>query len=365
MFDLSRVARWQNQKRAAVLAFVAASCTLLLCSLILSVPSIDDALTGRPEYLRWITDRTARTVAARTNAEFPVIARHDDAYDCDKIGNVSAGDSNDILYVFTYSETSRSLCFVTYQRARETATQSRSEVLSSNSGQNYGRQLSTPIAAVPVGPLDKVPGVVPWLLHWRRHVDAAVLARAGNAQLRQAMPPSMSVLPVDVSLQLAELREVVAQRHNAMNAVLLSLSLISVLCLLLSAAVGLVLYRRVRRECARCGMVLGFATFIREDLCVVGERARTMYRCAQEASAEELRRATALQQARETLKGRLQSFLEVADSEPQRLRIRDCLERTDVEDMRNVLRDVESNRHRRGLRALDGTRHYIAMRLEQ
>ncbi len=47
MFDLSRVARWQNQKRAAVLAFVAASCTLLLCSLILSVPSIDDALTSR------------------------------------------------------------------------------------------------------------------------------------------------------------------------------------------------------------------------------------------------------------------------------------------------------------------------------
>ena len=30
------------------------------------------------------------------------------------------------------------------------------------------------------------------------------------------------------------------------------------------------------------------------------------------------------------------------DSEPQRLRIRDCLERTDLEDMRNVLRDVES-----------------------
>ena len=100
MFDLTRVARWQKQKRAAVLAFVAASCTLLLCSLILSVPSLDDALSGRPEYLRWITDRTARAVAARTNGEFPVIARHDDAYDCDKIGNMSAGDSNEILYVF-------------------------------------------------------------------------------------------------------------------------------------------------------------------------------------------------------------------------------------------------------------------------
>jgi hypothetical protein len=343
VFDLSRVARWQNQKRAAVLAFVAASCTLLLCSLILSVPSLDDALTGRPEYLRWITDRTARTVAARTNGEFPVIARHDDAYDCDKIGNMSAGDSNDILYVFTYSETSRSLCFVTYQRARESATQSRSEVLSSNSSQNYGRQVSTPIAAVPVGHLSiKFPESYLTLLHWKTHVDAALLARAGNAQLRPAMPPSMSVLPVDVSLQLAELREVVAQRHNTVNAVLLSLSLISVLCLLLSAAAGLVLYRRVRPECARCGMVLGFATSIREDLCAVGERARTMYRCAQETSAEELRRATALQQARETLKERLQSFLEVADSEPQRLRIRDCLERTDLEDMRNVLSDVES-----------------------
>lgn len=125
-------------------------------------------------------------------------------------------------------------------------------------------------------------------------MDAALLARAGNAQLRQAMPHSMSVLPVDVSLQFAELREAVAQRHNTVNAVLLSHSLISVLCLLLSAAVGLVLYRRVRPECARCGMVLGFATFSREDLCVVGERARTMYRCAQEASAEELRRATPL-----------------------------------------------------------------------
>ena len=42
-------------------------------------------------------------------------------------------------------------------------------------------------------------------------------------------------------------------------------------------------------------------------------------------AAEELKRATALRQARETLKERLQSFLEVADSEPQRLRLRDCL----------------------------------------
>ncbi len=147
MFDLTRVARWQKQKKAAVLAFTAASCSLLLCSLILFVPSLDDALSGQPEYLHWITDRTARAVAARTNGEFPVIARHDDAYDCDRVGNMSAGDSNDILYVFTYSETSRSLCFVTYQGARESATQSRSEVLSSNSGQNYGRQLNTPIAS--------------------------------------------------------------------------------------------------------------------------------------------------------------------------------------------------------------------------
>jgi hypothetical protein len=112
VFDLSRVARWQNQKRAAVLAFVAASCTLLLCSLILSVPSLDDALSGRPEYLT--------------------------------------------------------------------------------------------------------------LLHWKTHADPALLARAGNAQLRQAMPPSMSVLPVDMSLPWAELREAVARRHNNVNAVLRS-----------------------------------------------------------------------------------------------------------------------------------------------
>lgn len=63
----------------------------------------------------------------------------------------------------------------------------------------------------------------------------------------------MSVLPVDVALQMVELREVVAQRHNTVNAVLLSLSLISVLCLLLSVAVGWVLYRRVRPESARAG----------------------------------------------------------------------------------------------------------------
>jgi hypothetical protein len=324
VFDLTRVARWQKQKTAAVLAFVAASCTLLLYLLILSVPSLDEARSGRPEYLRWITDRTARAVAARTNDEFPVIARHDDAYDCDKTRNMSAGDSDDILYVFTYSETSRSLCFVTYQRARESVAQSSSEVLSSNSGQNYGRQFSAPIAAVPVGYLSiKFPESYLALLHWRAHVGPAILARAGNAQLRQAMPPSMSVLPVDVSLRLPELRESVAQRHDTVNAVLISLSLISVLCLLLSVAVGWVLYRHVHPECARCGMALGFTAFIREDLCAVGERAHSMYRGAQEASAEELRRATALREARETLKERVQSFLEVADSEAQRLLIRD------------------------------------------
>jgi hypothetical protein len=42
------------------------------------------------------------------------------------------------------------------------------------------------------------------------------------------------LLPVDVSLQLAELREAVAQRHNTVNAVLLSFTLISGL----SAAFG-------------------------------------------------------------------------------------------------------------------------------
>lgn len=163
MFDLSRVARWQNQKRAAVLAFVAASCTLLLCSLILSVPSLDDALTGRPEYLWWITDRTARTVAARTNGEFPVIARHDDAYDCDKIGNMSAGDSNDILYVFTYSETS----FVVFRhlptrtgirhakQIRGSEFQLWSELWSAAQHPDRCR------AGRP--PLDKVPGVVPYV----------------------------------------------------------------------------------------------------------------------------------------------------------------------------------------------------------
>jgi hypothetical protein len=68
VFDLTRVVRWQKQKKAAVLAFTAASCSLLLCSLILFVPSLDDALSGQPEYLRWITDRTARAVAARTSS---------------------------------------------------------------------------------------------------------------------------------------------------------------------------------------------------------------------------------------------------------------------------------------------------------
>jgi len=71
-------------KKAAVLAFVAASCTLLFCSLILSVPSLDDALTGRPEYLRGSqTERLAPWPQEPTvNSRH---ARHDDAYDCDKI----------------------------------------------------------------------------------------------------------------------------------------------------------------------------------------------------------------------------------------------------------------------------------------
>ena len=343
MFDLSRVARWQKRKRAAVLAFVTASCMLLLCAFILFVPSLDDALSSPPQYLRWITDRTARAVAARTNSEFPVIARHDDRYDCDKIQNTSTGNSDDIFYVFTYSETSHSLCFVTYQRAPESLVRSGAEVLGSSSDENYGRPFSTPIAVVPVGHLSiKFLDSYLTLLHWRTHVDPGLLARAGNAHLRQAMPLSMPTLPADVSLPLVELREAVAQRHNTVNVVLLFLSVISLLGMLLSTAAGWGLYRRVRLECVRCGMVLGFRTFIGEDLAGVAERARTQFRCAQEASAEELRKATALRQVRQALSEPLQWFLEVADSEPERLRLRACLERADLEDMKNVLRDVES-----------------------
>ena len=93
---LAKIERYQAIKATSIRAFVAASCLWLFVCGLRFVHYLDDMLSGRPQYLRWITERTAEAVAVKTNREFPVLVRQDETYDCDKIRNMLSGDTGDV-----------------------------------------------------------------------------------------------------------------------------------------------------------------------------------------------------------------------------------------------------------------------------
>jgi hypothetical protein len=342
VLDADKFIRAERAKRALVTAFGAGVFVLLIASGLRFVPRFDDALSGRPEYLHAIADRMAQSLADSTNREIPVLVRQQE-FDCDRTQNVPSRDTDVLYYLFIYSEKAKSLCFVTSQPLQTGVRSANQLLLSDGTDKWFGQPLKQEVAAEPIAHFSlKFPDSYLSLLHWRTPIEPARLARAGSAQLRRAIPQSMPLTDIDISLQLPELRKAVAKRHDAVNLALSCLIVSSLLTVIISVFRGWHLRREMLDECRRYGKGLHFREFLTGDLYFISAEAARTYRTLQEAAAKELRQQTLQKQSLEELQGRLRGLLAIVDSDPERQRITQVIERADIAETRHVVQDIEA-----------------------
>lgn len=343
MLDAHKFIRAERAKRTILVAFGAGLIVLLIASTLRFVPSFNDALSGRPEYLHAIADRMARSLADSTNHELPVLVRQQQEYDCDRTQNVPSRDTDDLYYLFIYSEKAKSLCFITSQPV-QTAVRSVSQLLlSGRTDESFGQPLKHDFTAEPIAHFSLTfPDSYLTLLHWRTPVEPARLARAGSAQLRRAIPQSMPITDVDISLQLPELRKAVGRRHDAVNLVLSCLMVMSILTVAASVLKSWRLHREMVEECSLYGKELSFREFLTGDLYFVSTEAVRIYRATQEAAAKELRQQTLQKQSLEELQGRLRGLLEIANNDAKRQEIAQAIESGDSAETRQLVQDIEA-----------------------
>lgn len=343
MLDADKFIRAERAKRAILVALGAGFILLLIASGLRFVPRFDDALSGPPEYLHAIADRMARSLGDSTNHELPVLVRQQQEFDCDRTQNVPSRDTDDLYYLFIYSEKTKLLCFITCQPVQTGVRSGNPLILSGRTDESFGQPLKQEVTSEPIAHFSlKFPDSYLTLLHWRTPIDPARLARAGSAQLRRAIPQSMPLTDVEISLQLPELRKAVARKHDTVNLVLFSFIAISALGVAISAFRGRQLWREMVEECGRYGKELGFREFLTDDLYFIGAEAARTYRATREAAATEVRQQMLQKQSLEELQGRLRGLLAIVDSDADRQKITQAIERADLPGTRQVVQDIEA-----------------------
>lgn len=70
------------------------------------MPRFNDVASGKPEYVRILTDAFARQLAAQTQRQLPVIVEQDEDAPCPAVNSLTFADEEirGTLYVLTYSE---------------------------------------------------------------------------------------------------------------------------------------------------------------------------------------------------------------------------------------------------------------------
>jgi hypothetical protein len=331
-----------QKKKAVALLILASIFFLIVCLGLRFVPTINDAVYGEPEYMRWIADRFARSLASKVGEDFAIIAVRDEKKGCQQVGNITAFNEDDLYYVLSYSEQLHSLCFLTYAKPLAGSNHSEALVLTQESGRNYGHKLDAPVKVVPVGHVNVTfPVSYLSLLHWRARIDPSTFGRVGDATVQRSLAELLSVSFVDVSINFGDLRAAVADRHNSINSMLTSVIFISLLLTSFGAVRAWTLYRSFRAFLVRYDAQVGFGTFLSDDLRRIGSRAHEAHQQREKRLLEQARAAILLKRSKEAIRGRLESMRNALPDAQQRLRVQDCLDRDDFDEMRTLVQALQ------------------------
>ena len=76
--DAAQFELLERNKRRTLFALCLTAIVLLVVSALRFVPRLNDALSGKPEYVRILTETFGRQLATQTQMQFPVIVEPDE-----------------------------------------------------------------------------------------------------------------------------------------------------------------------------------------------------------------------------------------------------------------------------------------------
>ena len=220
--DAAQIELLERSKRRAVLVLCLTAVGLLVLSTLRILPRLNDALSGKPEYVRILTDTFGRQLGTQTQMQFPVIVEQDEHGTCQALiaPSISEGEIRGSIYLLTYSEQQDRTCVTTYVVPAETSRFSTLRGFTPAEGKNYGPALLGTVKAIAE---DRIVHVYApeYLrrLHWR-YTPHFPLSPSEAASLRSQSYYSGATQPggsVSIDFDYGELRAEIAKRHQIVN----------------------------------------------------------------------------------------------------------------------------------------------------
>lgn len=349
MVDTAQTELLERWKRRIVSALCVTTVVVLILSALRFVPWLNDALSGKPEYIRILTEMFARQFVAQTQMQFPVVVEHNEQVLCQAVNAPSVPDEEirGTIYILTYSEQQRLTCITTYVVPTDASKFAVQRSVTPADGKNYGPTLLVAVDAVPQDRIFHV--YAPEYLrrlHWR-YKPHFPLSASEAASLRSqsyysgAKPAGDSSVSID--FDYGELRAEIGMRHGRMNVVLSSLlagsTLVSLFCLrrLWRA------YRVASQSCGLYELKLTPRVFLKENIAAKLNTARHEYFWRQQQTHVRLREQERLRTLKASWEEGLYSALTNLTDEQLRRRVHECLEREpeDYEEMKSLWVEVQ------------------------
>lgn len=336
MPDMPEFREVQRRKRRHIALVLGGMVVAIVCTVLRCVPALDDALSGQPAYMDAFANAMARNVAEMLHREYPIIVTRDEHPDCQSVTQERTDNSDDAVYVLTFSEQSRSLCLTVYGILPAGFNSGSAVTLAPAIGRNYGRSFTAPVKAVALHRnLTTLTPAYLHLLHWRTKFDPSENVRVGRTERFSSQAANISF--ADLSLNLLDLRAEVAKTHSTINRILLVLICLAVLVVFGSAASIRLLYGRCARYCNTQEYVLRPRDFLTRDVAAIAESARLNYLQRQQQMYAQMRADDILRRTKDEMRQRLELLLNTTGDDSTREDIRQCLERDDSQQIEALL----------------------------
>jgi hypothetical protein len=331
---------WTKRKRLTLGLFFALVAGFLLCLPLRFVPKINDALSGRPEFMRHVASHVAAALAAQQQYQVPVVLAGEEKQDCRLVPNAT-GFEEQIYIVITYSESRHSFCMLQYAPAAG-LQEAQVITLTEESGRNYGAPFLSPVKVVPVGHVFKaLPDFVMSMLDWRSKLKQS----GGTIPFDSKTDASSSAASTTVGLDfnLFDIRAAVAKKHERIN-LILNFFLAGLLLLIFAAAgANWTIYQRYRSALLAYSCESSIREFVRLDLDSFIADAQQSFRNKQSELQAQARAESIAHRELEELRERLQVLSAMVGDESQRQRIEDCLDRNSAEAMEALCDELGSH----------------------
>jgi hypothetical protein len=150
LVDAAQVELLERNKRRIFFALCLIFVGLLVSLALRFVPRLNDALSGKPEYVRILMETFGRQLATQTQMQFPVIVDQDQHGTCLAVSGPSIPEEEirGTIYLLTYSEQQNLTCISTYVVPMDASRFSTLRGFGPAEAKNFGPALLGPVKAI-------------------------------------------------------------------------------------------------------------------------------------------------------------------------------------------------------------------------